>query len=156
MQRRWDGGEVDVADIFLFHQRHTMLSVQARVFIYRTPNNSAMHAWWNNLTSSSRLLFATFKTMDAKIYMVKWSLNTIGCNTVGLGIFWRLQCQSYWWMWILISTWNLNWIHYIHLQKWNLNLNLKLKLNTLQTLHKLNTLHTVQSKIPPNNLPRNL
>ena len=42
--------------------------------------------------------------------------------------------------WIWIWTRNLNWIYYIHLEKWNLNM--KFKFITLHTLHALHALNT--------------
>ena len=53
------GGGVDVEDPFRCHHRSSVLSVQARVVLYRTSYHRFIHAWFNTLIASSRLLLVT-------------------------------------------------------------------------------------------------
>ena len=58
--RSWAGGDVDVVDPFLLHQRSAVLSVQDIVVRLRISKQSAIHVWCRTLPASSRSLLVTW------------------------------------------------------------------------------------------------
>ena len=56
---RWACGEAEAEKTFFCHHSLAVLSVWYKVVLSRTPEQSAMHAWWITLMESSRSLLMT-------------------------------------------------------------------------------------------------
>ena len=85
-RRSWDGGDVDVADPFLCHQRPLVLSVQDSVVRLLIPKQLYIHAWWITLNARYRSLLATWpsglpqETIWAIMSAIKYAHHRMGCS----------------------------------------------------------------------------
>ena len=89
--KRWSGGDVDVANTFLFHQRTVMLSVRDSVVYSCMSKQWAIYALWSTLTVSSRSLLAIWpsglpqETSCAVMSAGKCARHTMECALAGFG-----------------------------------------------------------------------